>query len=319
MATMKILAEQIVGSVTKRAVWKAGQRLGERRRTSFDETDVNIWVESPDIGRKGSVVAGEISLESAHSAVGTKFPGNGKDAAFRVGGEIVIIPKDAKHNSDICEIDGENFTYAQRSKIITKAVTAAAAKGVKMLMEEPKKSSAYVVPFDWTYFMEEVNKYSHPQNPGEWDSYVAQIYGWIRGGNRAAMKKGKWTAAPLRPDESIPDDEKCEVVMAALTALDEAHEVSATLRRNAKKRSAAFWNETKRAEGSLWAKEERPTVPASSDTVVETVVAVRPPTLLRSTSRVRVCEEWDAAEAAAVEREEDQRRRDERDLVDIMG
>ena len=298
MESAKSVASSLVGSVMKRAVWKAeGNHLGGRRRTRFDETDVRTWVESPDIGQKGSFTAGEITSSVAQDAVGAKYPGNGKDADFRVGGEIVIIPRLEKYKYDVCIIDGKNFTFKRRGAVLDAA--------------------ANVVPFNWDDFMEVVNKYSHPENPGEWNKYVAKIYGWVQGGNRASMKDGVWTPAPLRPDETIPDDEKCELLIAALSALDEAHETSAKLREEANKRPAAFWNR-KRLEEKRLAEASVVVLRVDGDDVADSdkPTPMRPPTLLRSTSCLRVCEAYDAAAAAALE--EDHRRRDEKDLVHIM-
>lgn len=330
MSYTSIVAQAIARKVIRRSIRKATlSSMGAVLRTKFDDRDVKTWVESPDIGRCGSAIAGEVSLEVATTAVGVKFPGNGKDKAFRAGGEVVIIPKDSKYNFDLCEIDGENFTFKQRSEVVSAAATSARKRGLVNAKTVPSET---VVEFDWEHFIGVVNKHSHPGSPGEWDGYVAQIYAWVQGGNRATMKrvpggKMEWTPAPPRPDEKIPDDEKCEVVEAALKALDDAHTSAGNLRRKSVKRSAKYWNEIQRREGSLWEKGSKspikpvlesapePTEPVSP---APTVAAIRPPTLLRSTSLVRVCEEYDGG-AAAEELEEDHRRRDERDLVDIMG
>ena len=331
MSYTTIIAHAITRKVIKRSIRKATlSSMGAVLRTNFVDGDVKTWVESPDIGRNGSAIAGEISLEAATTAVGEKFPGNGKDKDFRTGGEVVIIPKDSKYNFDLCEIDGENFTFKRRGEVVSAAATSARKKGIVNAKTVPSET---VVEFDWEHFIGVVNKHSHPGSPGEWDGYVAQIYAWVQGGNRAMMKrvpgggKMEWTPAPLRPDEKIPDDEKCEVVEAALKALDYAHTSAGNLRRKSVKRSAKYWNEIQRREGSLWEKGSKSPIkpvlesdPEPTDPVspAPTVAAIRPPTLLRSTSLAKVCEEYDAV-AAAEELEEDHRHRDERDLVDIMG
>ena len=297
------IATSLVGKILKRALRTTFLAKAGVSSVSFDTTMAKTWVESPDIGRKGSFTAGEIAPSVAQGAVGAKFPGNGKDRDFRVGGEIVIIPKEEKYKYDICVIDGENFTFEQRSIILSTAVMA-----IMKSSSEASPQSLDVVPFNWDAFMEVVNKYSHPEKPGEWTAYVAKIYGWVRGGSRASMKGGIWTPAPPRPDESIPDDEKCEVVMAALSALDEAHGRGAKYR--TPKKSAASWNRG----GAMWEREELKT-PKTPKTI-EPVVAIRPPTFMRAASRYHICEDNCSSEAATYD--EDHRAQDKKDLVYIM-
>lgn len=304
------IATSLVGKMLKRALRTTFLAKAGVSNVSFDTTMAKTWVESPDIGRRGSFTAGEITPSVAQGAVGEKFPGNGKDRDFRVGGEIVIIPKEQKYKHDVCVIDGENFTFQQRSKIISEAATTCMKSATEA---EAAAKTMDVVPFNWDDFMEVVNKYSHPENMGEWDGYVAKIYGWVRGGNRASMKGGIWTPAPLRPDESIPDDEKCELVIAALSALDEAHGRGAKYR--TPKKSATSWNRA----GAMWEREEpkTPKTPKTLKKVIDPVVAIRPPTFMRAASRYHTCAD-NCSSSAATYDEDDHRAQDKKDLVYIM-
>ena len=277
----KIIATSLVKNMMKRALRSAFLAKVGTPGVSFDTRGIKTWVESPDIGRRRSLIASQIDESVAKEAMGEKFPGQGismrgRERADRwstaqVGGDVVLIPKEYKYEHDVCEIDGENVTYAQRSAKISAAVPGAKS--------------------DWNGFMDIVGKYSHPMNPGEWDGFVAKVYAWVMGGNRPSMIMGKWTPAPLRPDEIVAEEDKCEAFLFAEKQICEAHGRAEKYR--TLKKSALFWNHA----GAMWEQEKTQT-PEAPD-AVEPTVAIRPPTFKRAASRYYDCEENCSSDAAS--------------------
>ena len=281
MASVKMVATSLVGSVMKRALRSVFLTKAGVSGVSFDTTGTKTWVESPDIGHRRSTIASQIDESVAKEAMGEKFPGQGtsrrkkadadKWRAVQIGGDVVLIPKESKYARRACEIDGENVTYEQRSAKISAAVPGAKS--------------------DWDGFMSIVNKYSHPMNPGEWDGFVAKVYAWVMGGDRPSMKMGKWTPAPLRPDETVAEEDKCAAFIVAEKQIYEAHGRAGQYRTF--KKSALFWNNA----GAMWEREKTQTPKAPE--AVEPVVAIRPPTFRRAASRYNDYGEECSSDAAS--------------------
>lgn len=298
-------AVSLVKSITRRAIWKASKALGDSTPTRFAGVEhSSVWVEEPDFGHRDSFVAEPLiskELETYQSGGGVVYRGG---IEKRAGSETIIIPKSNEMKMSVWTItpsvntvvvDGEALDYAARAKKVVITNGGFTAN-------------------DWPEFMKTVSKYSHPDRPEEFDAYVAKIYQWVTGGGRAKMAFGKWIAAPPRPDEDSDSGTELatHLYSEATSEIARAHEASAILRSAAVKRSAVFWNRTKRREGSLWKKGTRL---ASKESVpLKNVAPMRPPTLLRSTSALAVREAYDAAHP-----EESPRTHDKKASVYIMG